>query len=572
MVRVNPGRIHLIITLLSAILFIPFLGQVHLFDWDEINFAESAREMLVTGDYWKVMVNFEPFWEKPPLFFWLQAVSMKIFGVNEFAARFPNAIIGIISLNLLFHLGRKQADIRTAIWWVLIYLASFTPHFYFHSGIIDPLFNLFIFLSVYQLYNGFITKHTKRWIYAGVLLGFAVLTKGPVAGLIVALVLTAIWVRNRFRFWFNMGQFLLFVFTAIAVASIWFLPEVINHGPGFISNFLAYQLDLMKNPVASHGQPWFYHPVVLLIGCFPATILAIRRLSMPTDRTMFEYWMKAMFWVVLVLFSIVTTKIVHYSSLCYFPLTFFAAKRISNWESGKRLNRLEKVLLILIGGIWLLLFAGLPLLGRNMASILKKYGHLIQDEFTLGNLSVDAGWQGIHLIVGLLSLAFVGGFIWILFKRKTALVSAGLLGLSVYLTLLSAIIVPQVERYTQGSIIDFYTSIEHEECYVDVYKFKSYAHYYYTKVDPLTESDSLYNERQRILNDLGVSNRLELNEEGRKTYQYNEMQWLISGDTDRPVYLICQPRKAPEIEVLDEFEKVFEGGGFIVFRREAIGC
>ncbi|PSR04369.1 MAG: glycosyl transferase, partial [Bacteroidetes bacterium SW_11_45_7] len=49
-----------IIGLIGALLFLPFLGQVHLFDWDEINFAESAREMLLTGNFWRVRVDFEP--------------------------------------------------------------------------------------------------------------------------------------------------------------------------------------------------------------------------------------------------------------------------------------------------------------------------------------------------------------------------------------------------------------------------------------------------------------------------------------------------------------------------------
>ena len=63
------------IVVITAILFyIPFLGSVHLFDWDEINFAESAREMIVTGNFSRVQIDFHPFWEKPPLFFWMQAL------------------------------------------------------------------------------------------------------------------------------------------------------------------------------------------------------------------------------------------------------------------------------------------------------------------------------------------------------------------------------------------------------------------------------------------------------------------------------------------------------------------
>src|SRR2546421_2095457 len=94
----------LFILLIGMLLFIPFLGNVHLFDWDEINFAESAREMILTHNFSRVQINFEPFYEKPPLFMWVQAASMTIFGVNEFAARLPNAIVGIITLLVIFRI------------------------------------------------------------------------------------------------------------------------------------------------------------------------------------------------------------------------------------------------------------------------------------------------------------------------------------------------------------------------------------------------------------------------------------------------------------------------------------
>ena len=63
--------------LLGAVFFIPLLGTGHLFDWDEINFAESAREMIASGNYSRVQIDYAPFWEKPPLFFWLQVLCMK---------------------------------------------------------------------------------------------------------------------------------------------------------------------------------------------------------------------------------------------------------------------------------------------------------------------------------------------------------------------------------------------------------------------------------------------------------------------------------------------------------------
>ncbi len=122
-------KIRLLIIFFSAILFIPFIGNVHLFDWDEINFAESAREMIVSGDYSTVRIDFKAFHEKPPFFIWMQVVSMKIFGINEFAARFPNAIIGIISLLIIFNIGNKLYNYKFGVFWTILYAGSFLPHF-----------------------------------------------------------------------------------------------------------------------------------------------------------------------------------------------------------------------------------------------------------------------------------------------------------------------------------------------------------------------------------------------------------------------------------------------------------
>ncbi len=142
-------RYSIIIGLIAALFFLPFLGGAHLFDWDEINFAEAAREMLRSGEYLRVYINYLPFWEKPPLFLWLQALAMGAFGVGEFAARLPNALCGIATLILLYNIGRKLYDHRFGLIWAGVYFGSVLPFLYFKSGIIDPFFNLFIFSGLY---------------------------------------------------------------------------------------------------------------------------------------------------------------------------------------------------------------------------------------------------------------------------------------------------------------------------------------------------------------------------------------------------------------------------------------
>ena len=145
----GPRRTEALIALLALLLFVPGLGAVHLFDWDEINFAEIAREMLVTGDYLRPQMNFEPFYEKPPLFMWMQAFCMKLFGVGEFAARLPNALCGAVTLLTVYRMGTRLRNGVFGLLWTLAYLGSILPNMYFRSGIIDPWFNFFIFEVVY---------------------------------------------------------------------------------------------------------------------------------------------------------------------------------------------------------------------------------------------------------------------------------------------------------------------------------------------------------------------------------------------------------------------------------------
>ena len=203
------------ILVITALLLLPFLGTVNLFDSDETNYAETAREMILTDDYLTVQVDFEPFPEKPPLFFWLQSFSMKIFGVNEFAARFPNAICGIVSLMVLYCFGRKIYGHRFGLLWILSYGAAILPFFFFKSGIIDPWFNLFIFIGI-ALFIFYLDPQKQRTRLPNLLLsalffGLAVLTKGPVAMLIFILCFLTFLVLSRFRISTSVIHVLLFI-------------------------------------------------------------------------------------------------------------------------------------------------------------------------------------------------------------------------------------------------------------------------------------------------------------------------------------------------------------------------
>ncbi len=557
---------HLIISAFALLLFIPFLGSVHLFDWDEINFAEAAREMILTSNYSRVQINFEPFWEKPPLFFWIQVGCMKLFGINAFAARLPNAICGLFTLNILFFYGKRLFNTKIAWWWVLLFVGSFTPHFYFKSGIIDPWFNLFIFLAIIQLYFGASKNKIINFALSGLFLGLALLTKGPVAILIVGLCGLVYLIVNKFKPFFNFFDLAVLTGTMLILPLLWFLPDWLANGFWFTREFLRYQADLFLHPVASHGQPWFYHPVVLLIGCFPAAILALPYIFRTKNSTKepFVKWMKIMFWVVLILFSMVTTKIVHYSSLCYLPLTFLGAWGL--YQSNGFLKLWQKILIGLVGFIYSFIFLLIPLITSN--SRLKNYAlSIIEDNFTKENILTPTPWLGWEWLFGLLFLAIlIIGFSYNKVNGKGIKIwltcnALFLLGMGIFL-------VPKVENHVQGSIINFYKGLQGKDIYIETVGFKSYAHYYYTQKSNPKKSDELYKETFKYCAQQGIDTIGQLSESQRGQVNSFKKQWFLKGDIDKPVYLVYKINHIEEMDTNRLFKLVMNKGGYKVFRRE----
>jgi len=548
----------LLIALVGALFYIPFLGGVHLFDWDEINFAEITREMMINEQYFRVYVNFMPFWEKPPFFFWMQLLAMKAFGVGEFAARLPNAIYGIATLVLLYNIGRKLYHHRFGLIWALCYFGSVLPFLYFKSGIIDPVFNFFIFLGLY-LFILFYWKKDRfenislpksKWTYlvlAGLAIGLGILTKGQVAYLIAILTMFVYWVYQRFRFYVNVPQFLLFTIAAAAVTFTWYGLEYLQNGPWFIQEFNKYQYRLFSTPDAGHKGFPGYHFAVLLVGCFPASIFAIRSFFRSDTSGEYAYqkdfrlWMKFLFWVVLILFTVVRSKIVHYSSMCYFPLTYLSAFVIHQMiEERIRLNNWMRGGLIGVGSLYILIILTMPFVGQNTDIIVP----LFDDPFAVANLEANVNWTGFEIIPGLLLIAVLIFSIRAL-NRRSWKRGLGILfgGTAVFVFLTLIFFIKRIEGYSQRAAIEFFESKKDEDCYVISHGYKTYAHLFYGRKQP-------------------VEKEIEM---GDKEAWKN---WCLNGPVDKDVYVITKIHRVPELIPNEELIEVYNKNGFVVFKRE----
>lgn len=559
---------YLLIAAAALLLYIPFLGAVRLFDWDEINFAESAREMLITQEYFQVQINYMPFWEKPPLFIWMQAFSMKIFGVNEFAARFPNALCGMLTLLLIYRLGKEHYSNRVAWYWVLAYAGSLTPALYFKSGIIDPFFNLFIFMSIVMVAKASILEAAQRkglYSLGGVFLGLALLTKGPAAVIVVGLCIVVVLLLRSFRFFFDWKDVLLFSLSTLLVSFVWYGVEFLQHGLWFFEEFIRYQKELASQSVASHGQPWYYHPLVLLFGAFPASIVALRafgeNLTWTQKEKNFRTWMSVLFWVVLILFSLVKTKIIHYSSLCYLPLTFLAALVMESSRVQRiQYRRSNVVLLAFVGLCIFTVFLMIPLLaGTSYKTILLEQ---IKDPFAVANLEQDVIFPWYTYLPALCMLFALGTSIVWLWKRKLNNAFPMLFGGTlVSLQLFLLLILPRIEPFTQGPALSFFEKLQEDDVYIETLGYKSYAQYFYGKMMPVGDTASY-----RAFTDSTLYRYQGMASRDIPNQQFKE--WLMNGAIDKPAYFVSKIQQEKEFSAHPNLEVIGKEGGFVFYRRK----
>ncbi len=529
-----------LIGFLGLVIFASFNGQSHLFDWDEINFAEAAREMIVTGNYSLVQINYEPFWEKPPLFFWLQALCMNLFGINEFSARLPNAIAGAITGMVLYSIGRKNFSNSFGWLWAVAYCTSLLPVLYFKSGIIDPWFNLFIFYGTYATWKSIYNSNGKylRWaVISGASTGLGIMTKGPVALLVVLMVFGVFFLWKRFKVPIRFSQVSGFTLSLIIIGGLWFFIEWISGRGHIIEDFITYQIRLLQTQDAGHGGPFYYHFVVLLIGCFPMSIFALGGFFIKQEKDSqqdFQRIMLLLFSLVLLLFSLVNTKIIHYSSLCYFPLSFFAANYLNGqYNRNSKEYAIQKIALPLIGSLLLIVFFTLPYLGNHI-EILRE-ATWIDDDFAKANFNAENSWG---LIDYVLPLIFAGGlalyFIIKSFSRHLYLMASMLVSFLIILTAF----VPKIEAYTQRAAIEFYASKANKNCYVTPVHYKSYAHLFYT------------------------------NKQQQKNPKHSNVNWLIDGETDKPVYCVLKNTESSKFQEKNtHFKLLYKKNGFAFFEK-----
>jgi 4-amino-4-deoxy-L-arabinose transferase-like glycosyltransferase len=380
----------LMLSRLFAMIFIP------LNDSTEARYGEIARKMLETGNWVTPLHDYGvPFWAKPPLSTWLSAFSMKIFGVNEFAARLPALLLSIVIVWLVWDLVKKYKDAKTAI--VTTLFLSGSLYFFLDSGTVmtDPALLFSITLSMVAFWHAFKTG-SKIWGYLFFTgLGLGLLAKGPISTVLIGMPIF-FWVLIT-KQWKTLWQKLPWfsgVCLMLAIALPWYILAEYRT-PGFLQYFIVGEhFSRFWEPGwagdkygSAHIQPHGMIFVYAFTGFFPWTLIAllfliVRFKKFPTIpiKADTEGWsLFLLCWALLPLlfFSLAGNIIYPYVFPCLPPMAILFAEL---WMQSKPQPKNETQLLFLasiIGSIFLIgtcLFISIPSeMGKSQKIVIKAW-------------------------------------------------------------------------------------------------------------------------------------------------------------------------------------------------------
>ncbi len=260
----------LILLIFCSLLFIVGVGRWDLWNPDEPRYAQVAKEMVARGDWILMHVNGNMYVDKPPLFFWLIALSSFLWqGFTSFSARFPSGLFSTLTVLLTFFLGKKLDGSRTGFLSALILATSFEFAYLSTRANIDATLTFFTTTSIFFFLHWY--QHSKvegdeekdqgslsiYGFYIG--MAFATLAKGPV-GFILPLMVSLAYLLVQ-KDWKAMRRMRLLTGMALCFVVVlsWYLPAVLKGGQNFLNETLLHHTLERFAKGSSHIRPFYYY-------------------------------------------------------------------------------------------------------------------------------------------------------------------------------------------------------------------------------------------------------------------------------------------------------------------------
>ncbi|MBP2633283.1 MAG: arnT 1 [Firmicutes bacterium] len=301
----------LIIVGVTAFIMLFQLGNVPLLDPDEPVYAQTAIEMLANNDFISPRIYGDFWYDKPPMYYWLVAGMIKFFGQGELAARLPSAIFAIITVLVIYFIGKSILSRRAAFFGSLILATSFEFFYLGKAAVTDVTLTCFFSVALLAYLKN---KYSLMYVF----MGLAVLTKGP-----IGIVLPAMIIGLHLLLTGQIGKLLQMklgrgLVIVLVIFAPWYVRMYQLHGMDFINTFLGFHnITRFLQPEHASGSNWYYYIPVLLIGFFPWSMYLMQAIKTGIENRSTEEGNTLLFLIswgisVFIFFSISQTKLISY--------------------------------------------------------------------------------------------------------------------------------------------------------------------------------------------------------------------------------------------------------------------
>jgi dolichol-phosphate mannosyltransferase len=262
--------------LVATVAFLFFLTRLNgpLLEPDEARYAEIPRQMLTAGHVAIPILHGQPYYHKPPLLYWLVMASYTAFGVNDWAARLVPCVASFLTVLVSYFWASRTIGMRTALTGAIILCLSARYVYLGRMLTMDGLLALWV-VSAWATGHVAAQRATLAWgwwLFSAVLCGLGILTKGPVA-LVLIIVPLVLWqwlerrvARPRVAGWAG------YLTMSVAVAAPWFIVVALRDGRFLTDFFWTHNVVRFVSPL-DHEEPFWYFLPGLLAGMLPWTLL-----------------------------------------------------------------------------------------------------------------------------------------------------------------------------------------------------------------------------------------------------------------------------------------------------------
>jgi 4-amino-4-deoxy-L-arabinose transferase-like glycosyltransferase len=327
-----------------------------LIDRDEPRFAEAAREMCERADFVVPYFNNQFRFDKPPLTYWFQVASYRVFGENDFAARFPTAIAAALVAVVLFGWGKRVRNEKVGWWAAIIFTLSLQTFIHGKAAVADMWLVLFVtvaHLAGWELFKtntehrtSNVERPTGFWWTFYISLAFAFLAKGPIGWtpLLTVAIAQRLYRQKHFAAHFKFVRGLLLVLVLIC---LWGIPALVRtHGEFFRVGIGKHVVARSVATMEGHGASsvWMYlallpfYFLTVFASFFPWSIkLPALWKEVRAYRDNTDQFLLAGALIIFGIFTLVQTKLPHYTLPAFPLLALLVARRFEPLKLARAL-------------------------------------------------------------------------------------------------------------------------------------------------------------------------------------------------------------------------------------------